>query len=150
MSDHNAAHPELKYYSTSTTFQLSLFSRSVASNSLWPHGLQHARTPCPSPSPRTCSHSCLLSRWCHPTTSFSVTPLSSCLQSFPASGPFPKSWLFISGGQSTGVSASAFVPPMNIQDWFPLGLNSLISLQSKGRSRVFSYTTDQKQQFFSA
>ena len=141
MSNHNVVHLKLKYYSTSTIFQLLLFSRSVMSNSLWPHGLQHTRIPCLSPFPRACSNSCPLNRWFHPTISSSVTPLSSCLQSFPASGSFPVSWLFTSGGQSTGVSASALVPPMNIQDWFPLGLTGLISLQSKGLSRVFSYTT---------
>ena len=141
MSNHNVVHLKLKYYSISTIFQLLLFSRSVMSNSLWPHGLQHTRIPCLSPFPRACSNSCPLNRWFHPTISSSVTPLSSCLQSFPVSGSFPVSWLFTSGGQSTGVSASALVPPMNIQDWFPLGLTGLISLQSKGLSRVFSYTT---------
>ena len=141
MSNHNVVHLKLKYYSLSTIFQLLLFSRSVVSNSLWPHGLQHTRIPCPSPFPRAFSNSCPLSQWVHPTISSSVTPLSSCLQSLPASGSFPVSWLFTSGGQSTGVSASALVPPMNIQDLFPLGLTGLISLQSKGLSRVFSYTT---------
>jgi len=141
MSNHNVVHLKLKYYSLSTIFQLLLFSRSVVSNSLWPHGLQHTRIPCPSPFSRAFSNSCPLSQWVHPTISSSVTPLSSCLQSFPASGSFPVSWLFTSGGQSTGVSASALVPPMNIQDLFPLGLTGLISLQSKGLSRVFSYTT---------
>ena len=141
MSNHNVVHLKLKYYSLSTIFQLLLFSRSVVSNSLWPHGLQHTRIPCPSPFPRAFSNSCPLSQWVHPTISSSVTPLSSCLQSFPASGSFPVSWLFTSGGQSTGVSASALVPPMNIQDLFPLGLTGLISLQSKGLSRVFSNTT---------
>jgi len=95
---------------------------------LWPHGLQHTRPPCPSPTPRACSNSCPSSQWCHPTISSSVIPFSSCLQSFPASGSFPMNWLFISGGQSTGVSASASVLPVSIQDWFPLGLTSLISL----------------------
>ena len=93
---------------------------------LRPHGLQHARLPCPSPTPRTCSNSCPLSRWCHPTISSSVIPFSSCLQSFPALGSFPRSQLFASGGPSIGVSASASVLPMNIQDWFPLGLTGLI------------------------
>ena len=125
------------------------FSRSVVSDSLWHHGQQHARLPCPSPTPRACSDSCPLSWWCHPTTSSSVVPFSSCLQSFPASGSSPMSQFFISGGQSTGPSASAQVFPVNIQDWFPLGWTSLISLQSKGLSRVFSYTTVQKHQFFS-
>ena len=98
-----------------------LFSRSVVSNSLWPHGQQHARLPCPSPTPKACSNSCPLSWWCHPTISSSVIPFSSYLQSFQASGSFPMSQLFASGGQSVGVSASASILPMNIQDWFPLG-----------------------------
>ena len=102
------------------------------------HGLQHARLPCPSPTPRACSNSCLSSQWCHPTISSSVVPFSLCLQSFPASGSFPVSQFFASRGQSIGVSASASVLPMNIQDWFPLGLTGLISLPSKGLSRVFS------------
>ena len=122
----------------------SQFSHSVMSNSLGPHGLQHARLPCPSPTPRACSNSCPSSQWCHPTISSSVVPFSSCLQSFPASGSFPMSQFFASGGQSTGVSASASVLPVNIQDWFPLGLTGWISLQSKGLSRVFSNTTVQK------
>ena len=124
---------------------LLLFSHSVMSDSLQPHGLQHIRLPCPSPSSGTCSYSCPLSQWCHPTSSSSVIPFSSCLQSFPASGSFQMSQFFPSGGQSIGVSASASVLPMNIQDWFPLGLTALISLQSKGLSRVFSNTTVQKQ-----
>ena len=128
---------------------LLLFSRSVVSDSLWPHGLQHARLPCPSPSPQVCSDSCPLSRWCHPTISSFVVPFSSCLQSFPASGSFQMSQLFVSGGQSIGVSASTSVLPMNIQDWFPLGWTGWISLQSKGLSRVFSNTTVQMHQFFS-
>ena len=108
------------------------------SNSLWPHGLQHNRLPCPSPTPRACSNSCLLSQWCHPTISPSVLPFSSCLQSFPVSQ------FFESGGQSTGASSAlASVLPMTIQDWFPLGLTGLISSQSKGLSRVFSNTTAQ-------
>ena len=119
-------------------------------NCLWPHGLQHSRLPCPTPVPRTHSNSCLSSRWCHPTISSSVIPFSSCLQSFPASRSFLESSLFASGGQSIGVSASASVLPMNIQGWFPLGLTALISLQSKGLSRVSSRTTVQKHQFFSA
>ena len=97
------------------------FSRSVVSDSLQIHGLQHARPPCPSPTPRVYSNSCPLSQWCHSTTSLSVVPFSSCLQTFPASGSFPMSQFFTSGGQSIGVSASASVLPMNIQDWFPLG-----------------------------
>ena len=126
------------------------FSQLVMSDSLWPHGLQHARLPSPSPTPRACSNSCPLSWWCHPTISFSAIPFSSCLQSFPAPGPFPISHLFTSGGQSIGVSSSASVLPVKIQDWFPLGLTSLMSLLSKGLSRVFSNTTVQKHQYFSA
>ena len=118
------------------------FSRSVVSNSLQPHGLQPARPACPSPTPGACSDSCPSSRWCHPNNSSSVVPFSSCLQSFPASGQF-----FISGAQSIRASASASVLPINIQDWFPLGLTGWISLQSKGLSRVFSSTTVQKHQF---
>ena len=124
------------------------FSHSVVSNSLWPHRLQHARPPCLSPTPRVYSNSCPLSQWCHPTISSSVVPFSSRLQSFPASGFFQMSQFFTSGGQSNGVSASASVLPMNIQDWFPLGWTNWISLQSKGLSRVFSNTTVQKHQFF--
>ena len=120
------------------------FSRSVVSNPLWPHGLQNTRLPCPSPSPGAYSNSCLLNQWCHPTISSSVIPFSSCLQSFPASGSFPMSHFFASGGQSIGASVS--VLSMNIQDWFPLRLTSLISLHSKGFSRVFSNTTVQKHQ----
>ena len=123
------------------------FSLSSVSISSWPHGLQHIRLPCPSPSPRACSSSCPLSQWYHPTILPSVTSFS-CFQSFPASGSFPVNRLFISGGQSIRTSASASVPPVNIQDWFPLGLTGLISLQSKGLSRVFSNTTTQKHQFF--
>ena len=125
------------------------FSSSVMSNSLWPHEPQHARPPCPSPAPRDCSNSCPSSWWCHPPISSSVVPFSSCLQSLPASGPFPVGQFFSSGDQSIGVSASASVLPMSIKDWFPLGLTGLISLQSKGLSRVFSNTTVQKHQFFS-
>ena len=98
------------------------------SSSLWPYGLQHTRLPCPSPSPRACSNSCPLNRWCHPTISSSVIPFSSCLQSFPASGSFPVSRLFASGGQSVGASASESLPLMTIRDWFPLGLTGLTSL----------------------
>ena len=126
------------------------FSRSVTSDSLRPHGLQHARPPCPSPTTRVYSNLCPSSRWCHPAISSSVIPFSSCPQSFPASGSFPVSQFFASGGQSIGVSASASVLPMNIQDWFPLGWTGWISLQSKGLSRVFSSTTVQKHQFFGA
>ena len=128
----------------------SLFSRSVMSDSFPPQGLQHARLPCPSPTSGACSNSCPLSQWCHPTISSSVFPFFSHLQSFQASGSFPVSWFFASGGQSIGASASVSVLPMNIQDWFPLGLTGLISLQSKGLSRVFSSTTVQKHQVFSA
>ena len=123
------------------------FSRSVVSDPLQPHGLQHTRPPCPSPTPGAYSNSCPLSQWCHPTISSSVVHFSSCLQSFPASGSFPVSQFFAWGGQSIGVSASASVLPMNIQGWFPLGLTSLISLESKGLSRVFFNTTVQKHQF---
>ena len=126
------------------------FSRSVVSDSLQPHGLQHARPPCPSPTPRVYSNPCPLSRWCHPTFSSPVTPFSSRLQSFPASGSFQMSQFFASGGQRIGVSASTSVLPMNTQDWSPLGWTGWISLQSKGLSRVFSNTTVQKHQFFSA
>ena len=104
------------------------FSRSVISNSLRPHGLQHARLPCPSPTPRACSNSCSLSQWCHSTSSSSVAPFSSCLQSFPPSGSFQMSQFFTSGGQSIGASASASALSMNIQGWFPLELTGLISL----------------------
>ena len=113
-------------------------------------GLQHDRLPCPSPAPRAYPNSCPLSRWCHPTISSSVVPFSSCFQSSPASGFFPMSQLFVSGGQSIGVSASASVLPMNIQNWLPLGWTSRISLQSKQLSRVFSNITVQKHQFFGA
>ena len=115
-----------------------LFSSSVVSNALWPHAPQHTRLPCPSLSPRACSNSCLLSLWCHPTISSSVVPFSSCLESFPASGSFPMSGLFTSGGQNIGASAS--VLQTNIKDWFPLALTGLISLKSKESSRVFSST----------
>ena len=114
------------------------FSHSVMSDSLWPHGLQHTRPTCPLPIPRVYSNSCPLSRWCHPTISSSVVSFSSHLQSFPASGSFPMSQLFASGGQSIGVSASASVLPMNIQERFPLGWIGWIFLQSKGLSRVFA------------
>ena len=114
------------------------FSHSVISNSLWPHGLQHTRLPCPSPTPRAYSNSCLSSQWCHPTISSSVIPFSSCLQSSPASGSFPMRQFFTSGGQSIGVSASTSVLPMNFQDGFPLGWTGWISLQSQGLLRVFS------------
>ena len=119
------------------------------SDSLRPHGLQHSRLPCPSLIPQVYSNPCPSSQWCHPIISSSVVPFSSCLQFFPASGnwlTFPMSLFFPSGGQSIGISASASVFPMNIQDWFPLRLTDLISLQSKGLFRVFSNTTVQKHQ----
>ena len=125
------------------------FSHSVVSNSLWSHEPQHVRPPCLSRTPRVYTNSCPLSQWCHPTISSSVVPFSSCLQSFPASGSFQMNQLFVSGGQSTGVSASTSVLPMNTQNWSPLGWTGWISLQSKGLSRVFSNTTVQKHQIFS-
>ena len=124
-------------------------SLKVISSSLQPHGLQHARLLCPTLSPGVCSHSCPLTQWYYLTISSSATPFSFCLQSFPASGSFPMSQLFTSGGHSIGASASASVFPMNIQGWFPLGLTGFVSLQSKGLSRVFSSTTVQRHQFFS-
>ena len=137
------------YHMTDLQFSSVQFSRSVMYDSLWPYGLQHARLPWPSPTPRAYSNSCPLSWWCHPIISSSVVPFFSCLQSFPASGSFQMSQ-FSSGGQSIGVSASASVLPVNIQDWFPLGWTGSISLVSRGLSRVFSNTTIQKHQFFSA
>ena len=125
-------------------------SHSVMSDSLWPHGMQHTKLPFPSPTPGACWNSCPLSQWCHPTISSSVIPISSCLQSFPASESFPVSQLFTSGGQSIGAPASTSVLPKNNQDWFPLGLTDLNFLQCKGLSRVFSNTTVQKHQFFGA
>ena len=125
-------------------------SHSVVSDSLWSHGLKHARLPCPSPTPGAYSNSCPSSWWCHPTISSSVICFSSHLQSFPSSGSFPMSQFLASGGQSIGVSASASVLPMNIQDWFASGLTDWISLQSKRLSRVFSNITVQKVQFFGA
>ena len=132
------------------TFSSVQFSHSVMSNSLQPHELQHARPPCPSPTPRVYSNSCPSSQWCHPAISSSVVPFSSCPQSLPASGSFPMSQVFKWGGQSFGVSALASVLPVNTQDWSPLGWTGWISLQSKGLSRVFSSITVQKHQFFSA
>ena len=126
------------------------FSHSVVSDSLQPHGLQHARPPCPSPTPRVYSNSYPLNWWYHPTISSSVISFSFCLQSFPASGSFQMSQLFTSGGQSIRVSVSASVLPMNIHDWFSLGWTGWISLQSKRLSGVFSNTTVQKHQFFKA
>ena len=128
---------------------ISQFSHWVISNSFRPHGLQHTRLPCPSPSPGACSNSCPLSLWCHPTIEFSVTCFS-CPWSFLVSGSFPMSQLFTSGGQSTGISITPSVLAMNIQGWLPLDLTALISLLSKGLSRVFSSTTIWKHQFFGA
>ena len=128
----------------------SQFSSSVVSDSLRPHERQHARPPCPSPIPRVYPNSCPLSWWCHPTISSSVVPLSSFPQSFQASGSFQISQFFTSGSQSIGVSASTSVLPMKTQDWSPLGWTGWISLESKGLTRVFSNTTVQKHQFFSA
>ena len=130
-----------------SSVQFSPVTRSCPT--LWPHGLQHARLPYPSPIPGACSNSHLSSRWCHPAISNSVIPFSSHLQSFPASGSFPMSQFFASGGQSIGVSASTSVLPMNTQDWSPFGRTGSISLQSKGFSRVFN-TIVQKHQFFCA
>ena len=115
------------------------FSCSVMSDSLRPHGLQHTRPPCPSPTPGVSSNSCPLSQWCHPTISFSVVPFSSCPRSFPASGSFPISHIFASGGQIIGISASTLVLPMNTQDWSPLGWSpcSWISLQFKDLQKSF-------------
>ena len=136
------------FLSWKLTKKLLLFSHSVVSYSLWPHGLQHAWLPCPSLSPMVYSNTCPLNRWCYSTISSSVAPFSSCLQSFPASESFPMSQLLASDGQSIGASASVLL--MNIQDWYPLGLTGLISLQFKGLSRVFSNTTVRKHQFSSA
>ena len=137
---------ELNYWLNPSSVQ---FSRSVMSDSLQLHALQHARLPCPSPTPWAYSNSCPFSWWCHPTISPSTVPFSH-LQSFPVSGSFPRSQFFTLGGQSIGASASASVLPMNIQDWFPLGWTGWISWQSKGLSRVFSNTTVQKHQFFNS
>ena len=134
----------MKYFAF---YQFSSVAQSCLT--LQPHGLQHTRLPCPSQTPRAYSDSCPSRQWCHPAISSSVVHFSSCLQSFPASESSPISQFFVSGGQSSGVSASASVLPMNIQDWFPLGLIGLISLQSKWLSGVFSNTTVQKHQFFS-
>ena len=124
---------KMKYHQSSL-----LFSCQVMSNSSQPHGLQHARLPCPSPSPRDCSNSCPVHQWCHPTIPFSVALVSFCPQSFPASGSFPLSLLFVSDDQIIGASASASILPMNIQGWPPLSLTGLISLLSKELLRVFS------------
>ena len=136
-------------FHSSVQFSSIWFSHSVVSDSLQPHELPHARSPCPSPTPRVYSDSCLSSRWCHLTISSSVI-LFSCPQSLPASGSFSMSQLFAWSGQSIGVSASVSVPPLNTQDWSPSGWTGWISLHSKGLSRVFSNTTVQKHQFFSA
>ena len=114
------------------SYFLLLFSHSVVSDSLWPHGLQYTRPPCPSPSPRICSNSCPLSQWCHTTISSFVIPFSSCLQSLPASGSFLRSQLFESGCQNIGASASASILPMNIQHWFPLGWTNLVPCAVQG------------------
>ena len=123
------------------------FSHSIVSDSLPHHGLQHTRSPCPLPTPGVYSNSCPLSQWCHPTISSSAVPFSSCLQFFPASRSFQMSHFFTSGDQSIGVSATASILPMNIQNWFPLGW---IGWESRGHSRVFSNTTVEKHQFFRA
>ena len=136
--------------STKFFTKLFQFSLSVVSDSLWPHEPQHARPPCPSPTPRVYPNSCPLNRWCHPTISSSAIPFSSWPQSFPASESFQMSQLFASGDQSIGVSASTSVLPMNTQDWSPPEWTGWISLQSKGLSRVFFNTTVQKHQCFSA
>ena len=139
------------YFDSWSTFHKLVsvqFSLSDVSNSLWPHELQHTRAPCPSPTTRVHSHSCPSHQWCHPAISSWVVLFSSCPQSLPASGSFPKSQLFAWGGQSIGVSALASVLPMNTQDWSPLGWTGWIFLQSTGLSRVFSNTTVQKHQFF--
>ena len=135
---------------TTNKFSSVQSSHSVMSDSLRSYESQHARPPCPSPTPRVHSNSCPLSQWCHPAISFSVVPFSSCPQSLPASESFPMSQLFVWGGQIIGVSALASVLPMNTQDWSPLGWTGWISLQFKGFSRVFSNITVQKHQFFSA
>ena len=135
-------------FSSRSSIVFIQFSLSVMSNSLWTHGLQHNRLPCPTPTPRACSNSCPLSQSCHPTILSYIIPFSSCLQSCPASGSFQMSQFFTSGGQSIVVSASASVLPRNIHDRFLLGWTGWISLQSKGLSTVFSNTTVQKHQFF--
>ena len=146
--------PKCRHFSCSfkstvvSKFRSVQFNHLVVSDSLWPHGLQHARSPCPSPTPGVYSNSCPLSQWCHPTISSSVIPFSSHLKSFPASGSFQMSQFFASHGQRIGVPASAPVLQMNIQDRFPLGWTGWIFLQSTGLSRNFSNTTVQKHQFF--
>ena len=144
------SHIQLTMCWSSWIFILVQFSHSVVSNSLQPHEPQHARPPCPSPTPGVYPNSCPLSWWCHPTISFSVIDFTSCLQSFPTLGSFPMSQLFASDGQNIGVSALASFLPKNIQDWPPLEWTGWITLQSMGLSRVFSNTTIQKHQFFGA
>ena len=139
---------QIKYIHIIIIFSSVQFNHSVMLDSLWPHGLQHTRPPCLSPTPEVYPNSCPLSRWCHPNISSSVIPFSSFLWSFPASGSFQMSQFFVSGGQSIGVLASASILSMNIQDWFPLGLTGWVSLLSKGLSRVFSSTAIWKLQFF--
>ena len=143
------AQPSCQTSKASSIFRISLqFSHSVLSDSLWHRALQHARLPCPSPTPGAYSNSSPSSRWCHPAISSSVIPFSNCTQSLPASGSFPMTQLLTLGGPSIGVSASALVLPMNTQDWSPLEWTGWISLHSKGLPRVFSNTTVQKHQFF--
>ena len=149
MKTHRALHLWSIYFSFYTS-KFSSVQSSVMSDSLWPHEPQHFRPPCPSPTPGVYPNSCPLSQWCHPTISSSVVPVSSCLKSFPTSESFQRSQLFASGGQNIGVSASTSVLPMNTQDWSPSEWTGWNSLQSKGLSRVFSNTTVQKHQFFSA
>ena len=143
-------HFNVKVSFLSHQFSSVQFSRSVVSDSLWPHESQHARTPCLSPTPRVYPNSCPSSWWCHPAISSTIVSFSSCPPSLPASGSFPMSQLFTSGGQSIGVSASTSVLPMNTQYWSPLEWTGWISFQSKGFSRVWPNTTVQKHQFFSA
>ena len=150
----NSIHPRpclpLDFHASPNLLDSVQFSLSVMSNSLQLHGLQHARLPCSSPTPRVYLNSCPLTLWCHPTITFSVVPFSSHLQSFIASGSFPMSQSFTSDGQSIGVSTLPSVLPKNTQDWSPLEWTGWISLQSNGLSRVFSNTTVQKHKFFSA
>ena len=150
LTDLRRSYYETLFFKKQVHFSSVQFSHSVMYDSLRPHELQHARTPCPSPTPRVRSNSCPSSQWCHPAISSSVVPFSSCPQSLAVSESFPMSQLFPWGGQSTGVSALASFFPKNTQDWSPLGWTGCISLQSKGLSRVFSNTTVQKHQFFSA
>ena len=140
----------MRFLLLNQNFWVLLFSSSVVSNSLWPHELQHARLPCAILFPGVCWNSYPLSQWCHPTISSSDALFSFCHQFFPASGSFPMSWLFASGGQIIGASSSASVLPVNIQGWFSLGLTDLIALLSKGLSTVFTSTTIWKYQFFGA